>query len=134
VGDEGGIRASHCRGAIRHAREFMQKWIDEHPDYLEGKLSEGELVVKWDGLIAEDEEEEEEESVMVDRESELQSMEDWQYALAMDELLELSQAAEGLEEDEKTGSLLNRSSSLPPPSLLAQSNPLGSMRLVFDNV
>jgi hypothetical protein len=91
--EKGGIRASHCRGMIRHAQEFMQKFIDDHPELLVGKLGVGELEVKGDFAnnswgVAEYEESDEE---IEDMEGKLQSDEDWAVARAIDDLQDATQ-------------------------------------------
>lgn len=146
-----GIRASTCRGLIRHTRAFMQRWIDDHPEWLAGTLGVGQLEVRGsyaDGLWGAPESDEYEDEEIEDMEWQGEMMEDWAAAVAMDEL---TSAAEMLSKEQEVGEGAihppTHSPSLPQPSLLTQYNPLGRslhpifsesgvgrVRLCFNNV
>jgi hypothetical protein len=126
----GGVRASHCRGMVRHSREFMQKCIDEHPELLVGKLGEGELEVKggfavnsWG--VAQYEEE--------DVESRLQSAEDWAVATTIDDMEDVS-VTQSVEATQSADSKVDGQENVPPQpqttALSRQLHPLFSSGMI----
>jgi hypothetical protein len=93
-----GVRVKHCRGMIQHARNWMQNWIDEHPELLQGKLGEESFEVMCDvgktpwGNVLDDDEIDEEAIELVTTERWMQSAEAWAAAAASDDLLDVCEA------------------------------------------
>lgn len=127
-----GVQPHHCKGMIRKCVSWMNRWIEEHPKLLVGRVGEDDFAIRgditaanWDPRasdVDDEEEEDEDESELVDHEARLQLNEDEaesNITARMEALLGATHM-----DMEVDGESSGWTPSPAPPSLLLQSNPL----------